>query len=120
MLKGTPPSGCLDLSLRFLEVNCIYYCTFLMDGIKILPRNENCEIFGWSRHTTVKTCLHRLPKSFFDDVWVNKIRKWVFAECVCLRYRYSEVDATCGVRGGSVTRGGVKVPFPLRERGWVV
>ena len=56
-----------------------------MDGIKILPRNENCEILGessllevifvWSRPTTVKTCLHGLPKSFFDDVWVNKIHK---------------------------------------------
>ena len=87
LLKGTPPSGCLDLSLRFLEVNWIYYCTFFMDGIKILPRNENCEIlggsslleiiFGWSRPTTVKTCLYGLPKSFFDDVWVNKIHKWV-------------------------------------------
>ena len=71
--KGTPPSGCLDLSLRFLDVNWIYCCTFFMDGIKILPRNENCEIlgrsslleviFGWSRHTTVKTCLHGLPKN---------------------------------------------------------
>ena len=74
-----------------------------MDGIKIRPRNENCEIlggsslleviFGWSRPTTVKTCLYVLPKSFFDDVWVNKIHKWVctwrtsrvrhgFVECI--------------------------------------
>ena len=35
--KGTLPSGCLDLSQILLEVNWIYYCTFFMDGIKILP-----------------------------------------------------------------------------------
>ena len=57
-----------------------------MDDIKILPRNENCEIlgesslleviFGWSRPHHSEN-LHGLPKSFFDDVWVNKIYKWV-------------------------------------------
>ena len=65
--------GCLDLSLRFLVVNWIYYCAFFMDGIKILPRNENCEIlagssllvviFGWSRPITVKTYADYLKAS---------------------------------------------------------
>ena len=48
VVRELPPSGCLDLSLRFLEVNWIYYCTFFMDGIKIIPRNENCKILGGS------------------------------------------------------------------------
>ena len=52
-----------------------------MDGIKILPEMKILGgssllevIFGWSNPTTVKTCLHGLPKCFFD-VWVNKIHK---------------------------------------------
>ena len=34
--------------LHPFEVNWIYYCTFFMDGIKIIPRNENCELGGSS------------------------------------------------------------------------